>query len=107
MGPNVQDYQSSLLQRCHPACGHEGSSHLSPVLALQFFIAMQVNTLLTVRQPMVDFYLLTFSRFPLRKKKHKNQTHDFRTSSCVRGYLLDHPGDDGVYTADICFVEEN
>ena len=26
----------------HPACGHEGSSHLSPVHALQFFIAMQV-----------------------------------------------------------------
>ena len=27
----------------HPACGHEGSSHLSPVHALQFFIAMQVQ----------------------------------------------------------------
>ena len=26
----------------HPACGHKGSSHLSPVHALQFFIAMQV-----------------------------------------------------------------
>ena len=25
----------------HPACGHKGSSHLSPVHALQFFIAMQ------------------------------------------------------------------
>ena len=24
----------------HPACGHKGSSHLSPVHALQFFIAM-------------------------------------------------------------------
>ena len=30
--------------RCyHPACGHKGSSHLSPVHALQFFIAMQVQ----------------------------------------------------------------
>ena len=28
---------------CHPACGHKGSSHLSPVHALQFFIAMQVQ----------------------------------------------------------------
>ena len=27
----------------HPACGHKGSSHLSPVHALQFFIAMQVQ----------------------------------------------------------------
>ena len=27
----------------HPACGHRGSSHLSPLHALQFFIAMQVQ----------------------------------------------------------------
>ena len=27
----------------HPACGHKGFSHLSPVHALQFFIAMQVQ----------------------------------------------------------------
>ena len=27
----------------HPACGHKGSFHLSPVHALQFFIAMQVQ----------------------------------------------------------------
>ena len=27
----------------HPACGHKGSSHLSPAHALQFFIAMQVQ----------------------------------------------------------------
>ena len=49
---------------------------------------------LTTRQPMVEFYLLTFPRFPLRKKEHKsyfgkNRTHDFRTSRCA-GYLLDH-----------------
>ena len=49
----------------------------------------------TTRQPMVEFYLLTFPRFPLRKKKHKssfdkNRTHDFRTSRRA-GYLLDHP----------------
>ena len=47
---------------------------------------------------MVEFYLLTFSRFPLRKKEHKsyfgkNRTHDFRTSRCA-GYLLDHSGDE-------------
>ena len=48
---------------------------------------------------MVEFYLLTFPRFPLRKKEHKsyfgkNRTHDFRTSRCA-GYLLDHSGDEG------------
>ena len=47
---------------------------------------------------MVEFYLLTFPRFPLRKKEHKsyfgkNRTHDFRTSRCA-DYLLDHSGDD-------------
>ena len=47
---------------------------------------------------MVGFYLLTFPRFPLRKKEHKsyfgkNRTHDFRTSRCA-AYLLDHSGDD-------------
>ena len=53
---------------------------------------------LTTRQPMVEFYLLTFPRFPLRKKEHKsyfgkNRTHDFRTSRCT-AYLLDHSGDE-------------
>ena len=47
---------------------------------------------------MVGFYLLTFPRFPLRKKEHKfyfgkNRTHDFRTSRCA-AYLLDHSGDE-------------
>ena len=47
---------------------------------------------------MVEFYLLTFPRFPLRKKEHKsyfgkNGTHDFRTSRCA-AYLLDHSGDE-------------
>ena len=33
-GSNVLGYQSHPLQRYLPACGHEGSSQLSPVLAL-------------------------------------------------------------------------
>ena len=50
---------------------------------------------------MVEFYLLTFPRFPLRKKEHKsyfgkNRTHDFRTSRCA-AYLLDHSGDERLY----------
>ena len=54
----------------HPACGHKGSSHLSPVHALQFLSRCKFSTL-TTHQPMVEFYLLTFPRFPLRKKEHK------------------------------------
>ena len=82
----------------HPACGHKGSSHLSPVHALQFFLSRCKFSTLTTRQPMVEFYLLTFPRFPLRKKEHKsyfgkNRTHDFRTSRCAR-YLLDYSGDE-------------
>ena len=43
--------------------------------------------------------ILTFPRFPLRKKEKtqilldKNRTHDFRTSRCA-GYLLDHSRDE-------------
>ena len=47
---------------------------------------------------MVEFYLLAFPRFSLRKKEHKsykgkNRTHDFRTSRYA-GYPLDHSGDE-------------
>ena len=58
------------------------------------------SNLLTCQLIMVEFYFLTFPRFPLRKKEHqsyfgKNRTHNFRTSRCV-GYILliDHSGDD-------------
>ena len=43
MGLNVLDYHSHLLQRFHPTCGHEGCSHLSPVLVLRVFTAMQIQ----------------------------------------------------------------
>ena len=33
----VLGYHINLLKCYHPACGHEGSSHLSPVLDLRFF----------------------------------------------------------------------
>ena len=50
-----------------------------------FLSRCKFSTLIT-RQPMVEFYLLTFPRFPLRKKEHKsyfgkNRTHDFSTTS--------------------------
>ena len=56
---------------------------------------------LTTREPMIEFYLLTFQRFPLQKEEYKsyfgkNRTHDFRTTSRCAGYLLDHSGDECV-----------
>ena len=68
-----------------------------PGSRLTLFLSRCKVSTLTTRQPMVEFYLLTFPRFPLRKKKHKsyfgkNRTHDFRTSRCA-AYLLDHSGD--------------
>ena len=69
-----------------------------PGSRLTFFVSRCNFSTLTIRQPMVEFYLLTFPRFPLRKKEHKsdfgkNRTHDFRTSRCT-AYLLDHSGDE-------------
>ena len=64
-----------------------------PGSRLTIFLSRCKFSTLTTRQPMVEFYLLTFPRFPLRKKEHKsyfgkNRTHDFRTSRCA-DYLLD------------------
>ena len=69
---------------------------ISPRFTPYNFLSRCKFSTLTTRQPMVEFYLLTFPPFPLRKKEHKsyfgkNRTH-FRTSRCA-GYLLDHSGD--------------
>ena len=81
---------------------------ISPRFTPYAFLSRCKFSTLTTRQPMVEFYLLTFPRFRLRKKEHKsyfgkNRTHDFRTSRCA-GYLLDHPGDEAAvwsfFTAD-------
>ena len=71
---------------------------ISPRFTPYNFLSRCKFSTLTTRQPMVEFYLLTFPRFPLRKKEHKssfgkNRTHDFRTSKCA-AYLLDHSGDE-------------
>ena len=73
---------------------------ISPRFTPYNFLSRCKFSTLTTRQPMVEFYLLTFPRFPLRKKEHKsyfgkNRTHDFRTSRCA-GCLLDHSGDEGL-----------
>ena len=75
---------------------------ISPRFTPYNFLSRCKFSTLTTRQPMVEFYSLTFPRFPLRKKEHKsyfgkNRTHDFCTSRCA-GYLLDHSGDEGWQT---------
>ena len=57
---------------------------ISPRFTPYNFLSRCKFSTLTTRQPMVEFYLLTFPRCPLRKKEHKsyfgkNRTHDFRT----------------------------
>ena len=69
---------------------------ISPRFTPYNFLSRCKFSTLTTRQPMVEFYLLTFPRFPLRKKEHKtyfgkNRTHDFHTSRCA-AYLLHHSG---------------
>ena len=57
---------------------------ISPRFTPYDFLSRCKFSTLTTRQPMVEIYLLTFPRFPLRKKEHKSyfakiRTHDFRT----------------------------
>ena len=78
-----------------------------PGSRLTIFLSRCNFSTLTTRQPMVEFYLLTFPRFPLRKKEHKsyfgkNRTHDFRTSRCA-AYLLDHSGDYPALDRQLCY----
>ena len=73
-----------------------------------YFLSRCKFSTLTTRQPIVEFYLLTFPRFPLREKEHKsyfgkNRTHDFRTSRCA-GYLLDHSGDECLRTFILSYL---
>ena len=82
-----------------------------PGSRLTIFLSRCKFSTLTTRQPMVEFYLLTFPRFPLRKKEHKsycgkNRTYDFRTSRCA-AYLLDHSGEELAYwlpTRNTCVI---
>ena len=46
---------------------------ISPRFTPYNFLSRCKFSTLTTRQPMVEFYLLTFPRFPLRKKEHKSQ----------------------------------
>ena len=97
MGLNLLGYDSHLLQRFHLACGHEGSSHLSPVLVfLRFFIAMQVQHSYTSSSSgwILLVHVLTLSTAEARKQILVLTRIEYTTSALVgvRGYLLDHSG---------------
>ena len=83
----------------HPACGHKGSSHLSPVHALQFFYRDASSALLQLVNQWLKFTYSRSHAFRYERKNTnksyfgKNRTHDFRTSRSA-GYLLDHSGDE-------------
>ena len=67
-----------------------------PGSRLPIFYRDASSALLQLVNQWLNFYLLTFPRFPLRRKERKsyfseNRTHDFRTSRCAI-YLLDHSG---------------
>ena len=90
----------------HPACGHKGSSHLSPVHALQFFYRDASSALLQLVNQWLNFTYSRSHAFRYERKNTKsyfgkNRTHDFRTSRCA-AYLLDHSGDDCQYEFLIC-----
>ena len=77
-----------------------------------FFYRDASSALLQLVNQWLDFtYLLTFPRFPLRKKEHKsyfgkNRTHDFRTSRCA-AYLLDHSGDERLLPHEVkCLTQD-
>ena len=75
-----------------------------PGLRLTVFYRDASSALLQLVNQWLNFTLLTFPRFLLRKKEPKsyfgkNRTHDFLSSRCA-GYLLDHSGDD-IFSWDI------
>ena len=82
----------------HPACGHKGSSHLSPVHALQFFYRDASSALLQLVNQWLNF---TYSRSHVFRYERKNTNPTLvrieLTTSVLPDvqltYLLDHSGD--------------
>ena len=90
IGLNVQSNQSQLLQRCLPVATKD--LLISPWFSPYICLSRSRFSTLATRQLRFEFYLHTFSRFPLRTISQyknpasiaKNRTRDFRTSRCAR-----------------------
>ena len=68
-----------------------------PGSCLTIFLSRCKFSTLTSRQPMIEFYLLTFPRFPLRKNTNPTLVRIELTTSVLAAcaaYLLDHSGDE-------------
>ena len=62
-----------------------------PDSRLTIFLSRCKFSTLTTRQPMVEFYLLTFPRFPLRKKEHKSCSVRIKlTTSALAGVQVNY-----------------
>ena len=53
---------------------------ISPRFTPYNFLSRCKFSTLTTRQPMVEFYLLTFPRFPLQKKEHESYFENLNES---------------------------
>ena len=58
---------------------------ISPLFTPYDFLSRCKFSTLTIRRPMVEFYLLTFPRFPLRKKEHKSYVGKNRSWNTLVG----------------------
>ena len=79
--------QSTSYNVALPAYGLKGSTQLSPVHAYECLSRCRFSTP-TPRQPIVELFVLTSSRFPLRKSEEKStpaetRTHKFRLSGRI------------------------
>ena len=88
--------QSTSYNVAHPGCGHKYLTLLSPGSRLRVFIAMQVQPSYTSSTLAVEVFVLTSSRFPLRKPEEKftpveSRPHKFRLSGHML-YPLVHGG---------------
>ena len=64
---------------------------ISPRFTPYTFLSRCKFSTLTTRQPMVEFYLLTFPRFPLRKKEHKSYSVRIElTTSALAGMQVNY-----------------
>ena len=71
---------------------------ISPRFTPYDFLSRCKFSTLTTRQPMVEFYLLTFPRFPLQKNPNPTLARIELTTSALAGagYVLNHTGDEGL-----------
>ena len=70
----------------HPACGHKGSSHLSPVHALHFFYRDASSALLQLVNQWLNF---TYSRSHAFRYERKNTNHTLVRIELTTSVLAD------------------